>query len=91
MHTLKERLSAGLQALGWRQIPGRSKYETWTKSTQKHLLFVGTHGALRAGPCASKSWSIGDSMNRRAFYMEVITEGDKVLEQQGKPPVLSGI
>ena len=84
-HTYKERLEAGLKANGFTlEHGGTSKYTTWSKPGHPSKLFVGKAGALRSGPCASQSWSIGDPQSqhspRCASYRVCLKEGDKALD-----------
>ena len=74
MKTYKDRLSAGLQALGWQQHRIQSsKYVAFTHPDYGELLlFVGNAGALRTGRCASDSVSIGDPTRQGKFYQRVL-------------------
>lgn len=42
-------------------------------------LFVGKAGALRAGDCASRSFSVGDPRHQNARYAAILADGDKAL------------
>jgi len=85
--TFKERLEAGLKAMGYREIPGVTrKYTTFVKDDEsKRKLFVGKSGALRSGKCASGSFSLGDPSNQTAPYVRILKEGDNVLSPKPCP------
>lgn len=72
--TYAERLIAGLLALGWQLDTrnGSAKYTAFTKPTTANKAFVGPHGALRIGECATRSYSIGDANNQTAKYLMVL-------------------
>lgn len=62
--TFKERLEAGLRALGYAQVHSHTqKYTSWMHPDlpADRTLFVGPNGALRVGRCASKSVSMCDA------------------------------
>lgn len=73
--TYKERLIAGLLALGWvKESVGR--YTVFTKADSLDKMFVGEKGALRYGRCATKSISIGDpGTARHTMYAKVLEAG----------------
>lgn len=83
MKTYKERLIAGLKAMGYVEDPNdRSKYVAF-KDRNSHLkLFVGNAGALRKGRCASDSFSLGDPSRQTAFYQTVLLNGDATFKQK---------
>lgn len=89
MRTFEERLCAGLVALGWTEVEGRSKYREFRKEGMRNL-FVGKAGALRAGNCASQSWSIGQPGKEQGFYSKVLTEGDKAIGESKQGEVWKG-
>lgn len=73
--TFKERLIAGLLALGWRQDNSdRSRYTAFVNHGAPKL-FVGENGALRMGECASRSHSVGDPNRQTKFYTQVLEAG----------------
>ena len=79
-YTLKERLTAGLLALGWQACPtGSGKYTCFTHSERgpEHKRFVGSSGALRSGRSASNSISLNFGDDR--IYKAVLEAGDKAL------------
>lgn len=79
-HTFKTRLEAGLQASGWqRDWSDRSRYNAWIKPGEAYKLFVGPSGALRKGECASRSWSVGDSLSKDGLYPAMLQAGDAAL------------
>lgn len=84
--TFADRLVAGLKAKGWTQVQcGSRKYMEFVKRDEKgkeHRRFVGPSGALRAGECVSRSFSIGDPGNQTAVYRAYLAEGDAVLAAQ---------
>lgn len=74
--TLSELLTAGLAALGWTHVEGRSsKYTTFEKDYAKFRIFVGRNGALRAGRTASTSQSLENTQ----FRERVLTAGTSKL------------
>ena len=75
--TLANQLKAGLLALGSKRVDGRSRYDEFTHFLpfNPNKLFVGLSGALRIGPNASKSQSIGCPMMQSAFYKRVLEAG----------------
>jgi len=80
MKTYKERLEAGLLALGWHAVETASgKYSAFAKDIRTPILYIGNAGALRAGACASQSHSIGDPSRQTAFYVKVLAAGDQAL------------
>ena len=89
-YTFKARLEAGLLVDGYKALSGKSsKYTTWQHQQRDNLVFVGKNGALRMGPCATRSFSIGmpaDIGSRypysknTAAYRRIIALGDKALE-----------
>ena len=82
--TYKERLEAGLQALGWQaDTTGSGKYSAWRKAGMKSKAFVGSNGALRLGECASRSFSVGDATRQKGFYAEVLAKGDATFPKEG--------
>ena len=75
--TYKERLEAGLVALGYRLVPGVSrKYVAYHKEPSKSKLFVGKLGALRSGTSATGSFSLGDPSNMTAVYQRILAAAD---------------
>ena len=91
MATYRDRLVAGLGALGWTpDIRATTrKYEVFINDNGTvQRLFVGPSGALRAGACATKSFSVGCPRSERGFYLKVLTAGDKALgHTQAAAPV----
>jgi hypothetical protein len=82
MRTFKERLIAGLQTKGWKQVETASSKYTCFRNPNNlagPLLYVGFAGALRAGPCASQSHSVGDPQRPTAFYKGLLAAGDAAL------------
>lgn len=81
--TFKERLEAGLKAMGYREVPagtGSRKYTVFVKDDSKPgKLFVGKAGALRSGRTVSDSFSVGDPGNMSAVYQRILTAGDTQL------------
>lgn len=78
--TYKERLIAGLKALGYSEDPkNKSKYAAFVHPERNNKMFVGTAGALRSGTSASSSFSIGDPANKSKHYMIVLDAGEKAL------------
>lgn len=74
--TYKERLVAGLKALGWvEDRTDKSKYTAFTHPEKEGKAFVGQYGALRLGECASRSFSIGDPANQTVVYKEILAKG----------------
>lgn len=74
--TYKERLIAGLLALGYVQDhTDRSHYAAFIKPNHPRKLFVGDAGALRLGECASRSYSIGDPARQTPAYLRVLDAG----------------
>ena len=74
--TFKERLAAGLLALGYVPDPtDRSRYSAYTKPGHKNKLFIGESGALRCGECASRSFSIGCPADMTPKYAFVLDKG----------------
>lgn len=67
---LHDQIVAGLTLMGCKVVPGRSKYTEleYPHFKSGHKFFVGRNGALRKGPCASRSVSIGDASNQTGFY-----------------------
>lgn len=76
-HTIKDRLIAGLLALGWKQVEGRSsKYTTFERPGTNRRMFVGSNGALRIGRCATNSVSAQQTQ----LYAECLKMGDAALD-----------
>ncbi len=74
--TFKERLIAGLLAMGYVvDNTDKSRYTAFVKLGQKRKLFVGENGALRVGRCASKSFSLGDPSRLSDDYQRVLAVG----------------
>lgn len=73
-HTLRERLEAGLIALGYNQVESKTrKATTWQKEDEgDYLYFVGRKGSLRVGLNYTHSWA---SLN----VDEVLSVGDNAL------------
>jgi len=91
MKTYKERLTAGLLALGWREVNTASgKYTAFTDGKAgTPILYVGNAGALRVGSCASQSHSIGDPVRQTAFYQKVLAAAPQ--EQKVVAPTLRSL
>ena len=74
--TYKARLVAGLTALGYKPVATKSaKYASFVKRQESGAfttLHVGKFGALRCGPSASTSYSVGDPANQTLFYLSVL-------------------
>lgn len=90
-HTYQERLIAGLLALGFTQqkIQPSKKYTKFTRDNPGAgftILHVGKMGALRCGPSASASYSVGDpgSPNNK-YYQRVLAAGDAALSPPPSP------
>lgn len=84
-HTFKERLIAGLKAMGYRQVENeRSHYTAFYNPTSKLTTryFVGDAGALRMGSKASHSWSIGCPADKTGSYLKLLAVGDKALNPE---------
>ena len=82
--TYAQRLTAGLQAMGWKIDPtDRSKYTAFVPIVEPVgpliKFFVGPSGALRHGTCASKSVSVGQPSRITPLYRVVLVEGDTAL------------
>lgn len=90
MKTYAERLKLGLVAMGWREDKeDRSRYIAYVREGIGGKLFVGPSGALRAGPCASKSHSVGSpSMGQSDIYKKILKAGDDVLSGNPLPIVI---
>ena len=88
-YTYKERLTAGLVAIGWvLDRNDRSKYDAYVKvSGGSQKLFVGPSGALRSGECASRSYSVGCPGMEGGFYTKLLQRGDTALAQVRLAPV----
>lgn len=56
MKTQADRLIAGLEALGYKQLPKKNKYTMFQNSTG-HVFFVGKNGALRIASRANAAAS----------------------------------
>lgn len=84
-HTLEARLAAGLVALGWVEDKGeRSRYRAFTKESTKTpgqwvRVFIGPSGALRSGPCASRSRSLACPGSPTPFYEKLLQAGERAL------------
>lgn len=83
------KLAAALLARGWKEEERRSKYRVFSKLGFVTKRFVGKSGALRAGECVSKSFSIGDPQRIESpscsDYKLLVEEGTVLLEgQSGK-------
>ena len=66
------KLCIGLRVLGWQELPEkRGKYRVFS-NRKETLLFVGSSGALRAGRCASDSFSIGCPAHQSGRFKAVI-------------------
>lgn len=78
MSTYREKIITGLKLMGCIQVPSGSRYVTFNypgfKSGQ--LFFVGASGALRKGPNASNSVSIGCPADKTPFYVRVLQAAD---------------
>ena len=74
MKTWKEKLVAGLLAMGFTQdVNSRSqKYAAFNHPQRHDTLFVGKSGALRAGLTVASSYSVGDPSNQSTLYKMVI-------------------
>ncbi|HXJ59201.1 MAG TPA: hypothetical protein VNU68_21280 [Verrucomicrobiae bacterium] len=84
--TYKERLERGLGVLGFRQEQSTTrKYTTWGKPGHKDKFFVGPAGALRLGPCASQSHSVGAPQLESREYRAVLGACDKARRCVGCP------
>lgn len=92
MPTYQQRLEAGLKKIGANKFQKNSNtVPGWQCKDIKHLLFVGSRGALRAGPSWSKSWSIGDPINQTPFYRYLLTHGDMELGHNQEPKDYSNV
>ena len=78
MKTWKEKLVAGLLAMGFTQdVNIRSqKYVAFTHPSRHDTLFVGKSGALRAGLTASTSYSVGDPSAQSGLYRMIISKSE---------------
>lgn len=79
--TMAEKRIVTLQSWGFVQIPSKSgKYRTFkhepeasTITVFKELVFIGRRGAVRVGPCATKSRSVmADPDKTMAFIARMI-------------------
>ena len=77
-HTLKTRLEAGLQALGFFCGP-RTQHGWGHVEYPGQRIYVGKNGGLRRGRCRSQSHSIGGPSNQTPFYCLCLTMGDDQL------------
>jgi hypothetical protein len=77
--TFRERLIAGLLASGWQQ-ESRGRYTVFTKSDSLDKMFVGDHGALRYGRCATKTIALGDParQDNHPIYAKLLAKGTPV-------------
>lgn len=80
--TISEQLASGLEKLGWVECEDRSKYRAFVHPNQTYKLFLGSHGALRAGKNASQSMSMGDSANRSTFWKRAFDAGAELTQPQ---------
>lgn len=89
MKTYKERLEAGLAAMGYDRCLGRSsrKYVAWSRDGAK-FLFVGPSGALRLGRCVTESHSVGCPGMESEFYRRLLAARDRALEADEAPAVV---
>lgn len=86
-HTYKERLIAGLKALGYSvDKTNRSKYTALTHPGRELKSFIGANGAFRIGKSASNSTSIGDPGNQGGAYKKVLRKGDEALTPPDPSP-----
>ena len=75
-NTIKERLEAGLTALGWRKEASTGhRTSGWTKAGDISKIFVGENGGFRAGRCKSQSHSI----QYTPFYEQTLAAGDAAI------------
>lgn len=90
--TLEERLVAGLIAEGWREDRDeRSNLRGFRHAGLADCKrFVGKAGALRQGPCRSKSFSIGDPTRQTLIYKRILAAGDSTLDST-LPPAAKGV
>ena len=78
-NTIKERLEAGLTALGWRkEQSGGARVAGWTHVNYKTKIFVGDNGGFRAGQSKSQSHSVCFA-GVHPFYTQCLVAGDKAL------------
>ena len=76
-HTLRERLEAGLIALGYNQVADTTKRATrWTTKVEHIYYFVGRNGSLRIGKTYTQSTLVSD-----LFRQLVLKLGDDNLWQ----------
>lgn len=79
--TYRERLIAGLKSMGYIAEQNRSKYDAFVHTQRSNKLFVGSNGALRSGPSASNSYSLGDPANQSTLYKQILEKGDAELNK----------
>jgi hypothetical protein len=61
--TIKDRAIRYLKVRGWEEDPkDRSHYQAFTHPDKQNKAFVGVNGAVRVGACASKSFSVSESV-----------------------------
>ena len=85
MRTYKERLIAGLLALGWQEDKtAKGRYTTFTKTGHKKI-FVGSNGALRQGRSASASRSMGCPASPGGFYRSVLSAAEALNKPVATP------
>lgn len=77
--TYAERLAAGLIAMGFKEVPSKSKKYREFRQEKFRNYYVGKAGALRAGDSASGSWSMGDPNHQNSTYKTVLRDGDRLL------------
>ncbi len=67
--------------MGAKPIPATTrKYKVFRLDVEGHdkaLFFVGSHGALRRGRCATESYSVGDPNNQTGFYKRLLEASAK--------------
>ncbi len=74
MQTYEIRLATALLKRGFTEDhANKSRYRAFIKGSTK--LYVGQYGALRSGPSASGSHSIGDPSNQTPIYKKLLEEG----------------
>ncbi len=80
-HTYKERLMAGLLALGHLKCDDQpsKKYVAFQKPGSLNKTFVGPNGALRHGVSATNSISVGCPTGPDAYFKKVLDAGDTAI------------
>lgn len=84
---IADKLIIGLIVSGHTEVDSKSKYRTFTHpKLGENKIFVGSHGALRKGPAASFSWSLGDATRQTAVYKNLLVLADQAAAQLQQQP-----